>query len=182
MPRLQPLCVPWQISSSTPNMEIHSKSVGGVNHGRIVFLGCFGIATELCARHGRFGQVAVTLDWTVGIRMYPDFSEQDTGRLTGYDWSAIPKFRDANGGFSNYVELFHAQWNFTNICPNPSVYVLEESEWTRQMGYGKDGPPQLQFNHYIFLGDDYNVEVLARSLEWEILETDSESTGSDGAP
>lgn len=175
MPNLQPLIVPWKISPSTPHLGVSTKSFEGVNHGFVTFMGFLGERTKLQARHGTYRQIAIVLESIVGVRMYPEFSPDDSERLESYDWEAVPEFRDDDGSLKNHVRRFHEQWIESDICPNPAAYVVEDSDWLRRLRFTPDAPPHLLFQHYLFVGDDYNVEVIAKSLKWEIVGLDAES-------
>jgi hypothetical protein len=175
MSKLQPLDVPWQISPSTPHLGVRTKSFDGVNHGFVTFMGYLGEGTTLYRKHGTYRQIAVILESIVGVRMYPEYSPDDSERLDSYDWEAIPEFRDDDGSLRNHVKQFHEQWNTTDICPDPAAYLVEDSDWLFRLRFTPDAPPHLQFQHYLFVGSDYNVEVIAKSWKWEIVGSDTES-------
>lgn len=175
MSKLQLLCVPWMISPSTPHLGVSTKSFDGVNHGFVTFMGFFGQRTKGESLYGQYRQVAVILEGIVGVRMYPEFSPDDSERLESYDWEAVPEFRDEDGSLKNHGRRFDEQWSNSDICPNPAAYIVEDSDWLRQLRFTPDAPPHLRFQHYLFVGDDYNVEVIAKSWKWEIVGSDVES-------
>lgn len=174
MPKLKPLTVPWKISPSTPALGVTTRAFDGVNHGFVTFLGFLGEGTKLHAEYGAYRQIAVIMECIVGIRFYPDFSSADSERLESYDWESLPEFRDDDGSLRNHVSRFHQKWAATQVCPDPSVYTVEESDWLSDLYFRSDSPPSLQFQHFLFVGDDYSVEVIAKAYRWEIVGSNSE--------
>ena len=172
MPKLDPLKVPWQISPSTPHLGVNTRSLDGVNHGFVTFMGFLGENTRLYAEHGAYCQIAVILDCIVGVRMYPDFSPEDSARLESYDWKSIPEYYGNDGSLGSHVKQFHEHWNATDTCPDPSAYLVCDSEWLRRLGFSSNDPSHLRFQHYLFLGNDYNIEIIAKSFRWEIVPPD----------
>ena len=179
MPKLCPLSVPWMISPSTPQLGFNTKSFDGVNHGFVTFMGFFGEQTKVQARYGQYRQVAVILEGIIGVRMYPEFSLDDKERLDGYDWDAVLKFGDDDEALKNHVRKFRELWNNSDICPGPAAYVVEDSDWLRRLGFTPDAPPHLRFQHYLFVGDDYNIEVIAKSLKWEAVRSEVGTASGD---
>ncbi len=78
-----------------------------------------------------------------------------------------------NGELTNHVDIFRSHWKGSDICPDPSAYLVEDSDWIKMLGFSDDNSPNLLFRHYLFIGDDYSVEVIAKSLEWEVVLSDA---------
>jgi hypothetical protein len=164
-PKLYPLDVPWQISPSVPLLSFAVKNFTGMNHGYVTFDAVLGEVTELSRKYGHHKQVAVVLEQVIWSKFYPEFSTEDSERLNSYDWDDIPEFRDEEGSLKGHERRFHDQWNTTGRCPRPSAYLVAGSDLLRRLGFSDDS-----FKHYLFVGDDYNVEVVARSMTWEIID------------
>lgn len=162
-PQLVPLDVPWQISPSTPGLSFATEQVDGSNYGVVRFTGFLGQTTKLVDKHGNYVQVTVLLEDLVFASFYPEFSEEDKQRLDNYDWSKVPEFRDAAGSLKGSTERFHAQWNDTDVCPEPAAYRILGSERLASLGFHDD-----HFQHYLFVGDDFNVEAIAQKMKWEL--------------
>lgn len=163
IPRLAPLDVPWQISPSTPALSFATEYVDGDNFGVIRFTGFLGLATTLVEKHGNYVPVTVLLERLVFAKFYPEFSIEDKERLDNYDWNNVPEFRDAAGSLKGSTDRFHAQWKDTGICPEPAAYRVEESELLVSLGFDDD-----HFTHFLFVGDDFNVEAVAQNMKWEL--------------
>ena len=172
-PRLIPLSVPWQIISAVPNLNSGLNCTEGRCEGCITFLAVLGESTTLSAEHGRQQYVAVILDDVVFSKFYPEFSKEETHRLNSYSWELIPEFRDENGTFKGHARRYHDQWNATDICPDPGVHTLEDSDLLASLGFVDES-----FKHYLFFGDDYNIEVVARSMKWQLV-LQGEEKGTD---
>lgn len=168
MPKLHPLEVPWKISPSSKYLDVSTKTFESAIHGYLSFEGFLGEATSLSGEHGNFHQITVILEDVVLVKMSPEFSKSDSERIQGYDWDLALRYQDSENNFKNHIRAFHDHWNATNICPNPSAYRIEESDLLEQLGFRKDSPAPLQFQHYLFVGSDYNIEVVAKSVKWEM--------------
>jgi hypothetical protein len=173
MPQLHPLIVPWQISPSTPSLGFATRNIDGINHGYVTFMGFLGEMTNLCAQHGRYKQVAVVLEQVQFAKLYPDRSASDSARVEGYDWSLVPNFADEHNSLKGAIRRFHDQWNATDICPQPSAFTVCDSDLLRDLRIPVD-----TFKHYVFLGDDFNVEVVAKSMTWQLVEAPAEAASS----
>lgn len=165
MPRLLPLDVPWRISPSVPCLGVALGNVFGINDGYVTFDAFLGESTSLANKYGTHRQISVALKRVVWMKFYPEFSKDDSERLEAYDWNQVPEFRDQDGSFRGHSRRFHDQWNSTDICPDPSAYLIENSEALACLGF------RDEFKHYLFIGDDFNLEVIADSLTWELLES-----------
>jgi hypothetical protein len=175
MPRVLPLDVPWQISPSVSFLGFTSKYFEGMNHGYVTFEGFLGESTQLSQRHGQYKQVLVVLQNVVWAKLYPEFSDEDAERLNSYDWSQVPEFRDEAGSLKGHASRFHEQWISTGRCPEPAAYTLGESDVLRLLGFQQDS-----FKHYLFVGDDFSVEVIAQSMTWHFVDSPSASESGTG--
>lgn len=162
-PRLAPLDVPWKISPSAPALSLATEYVDGDNFGVVRFIGFLGQETKLAEQHGNYVSVIVLLERLVFATFYPEFSNEDKERLDNYDWSDVPEFRDTAGSLKGSVDRFHAQWNDTGICPEPAAYRIVESDRIARLGLQDD-----HFKHFLFVGDDFNVEAIAQNMKWEL--------------
>ncbi|MCE9606716.1 MAG: hypothetical protein K8U03_17640 [Planctomycetia bacterium] len=173
MPQLHPLIVPWSISPSTPSLGFASRNIDGVNHGYVTFVGFLGETTKLCSQHGRYKQIAVVLEQVQFAKLYPENSASDSARIDGYDWSLVPNFADENNALKGATRRFQDQWNATDLCPQPSAFTVHDSELLSDLRVPVD-----KFKHYLFVGDDFNVEVVAKSMTWQVVEAPAEAASS----
>lgn len=165
MPQLQPLVVPWSISPSAPSLGLASRNIDGTNHGYVTFMGFLGETTTLSSQHGRYKQIAVVLEHVQYAKLYPNHSAGDSDRLDSYDWSRVPEFADERNSFKGSLRRFHDQWNATNVCPQPSAFIVHESDLLSELRI-----PHDKFTHFLFLGDDFNVEVVAGAMTWQVVD------------
>ena len=168
---MRPLDVPWQISPSTPALGLGTKCVDAINHGYVTFLGWLGEDTTMHAQYGDYTQIAVVLKRILYAKLCPEYSVEDHRRLDTYDWGAIPEFRDKDGSLREHTRRFHDAWNASNRCPDPSAYIVEDSDTIECLGFNDDS-----FKHYIFIGDDFNIEVVAETFAWEVVDPNSTRT------
>lgn len=94
------------------------------------------------------------------VRTFPALSD-DPFRPTEIDWSAVP-FAGARGAQLDRLLIeFRNMWVSSGKCPDPGVYEVEHSEWARLQRAERFG-----CKHFLVLGHDIYVEVLALDLSW----------------
>jgi len=140
---------------STTERELKLEELGGSDL-KVSFLGFFGnFFSGGDLEEGNYQNIAILFSGVVDRRYFPDFSKEAASRIDGYDWERVPEFRDENGSLAGHEDKFNEIWKETGICPNPSVYQVEDSDWAKSIG--------SNITHYLVLGGDYNLEVLADS-------------------
>ena len=159
MNSVTPISVPWMVSSTERELKIVNCEDGSLEVGFLGFYGKVQVDKELV---DKYEDVKVIFVGVNDFRHYPDYSSEEAERLDSYDWDPVPEFRDAEGSLAQHSEKFHDVWIETKLCPDPAVYEVLESDWVRS-----DGNDQ-RLKHYIVLGGDYNLEVLAKGIEGQL--------------
>ena len=59
-------------------------------------------------------------------------------------------------------EKFRTYWKETSICPDPRIYEVENSKWLENEARAI----KLGCKHFIVLGHDNYIEVLAKDWNW----------------
>jgi hypothetical protein len=107
--------------------------------------------------------VRINFDDGLAYRTTQRFSDGETVREDDYDWSAVPGVlrpgEDALGNIQRTTQF----WMERGISPDARAYVVEGSPWLAQLGEQAKG-----MQHFMILGDDDYVEVIARSASWEM--------------
>jgi hypothetical protein len=115
--------------------------------------------------------VKVTFEGSTCVRMYRTdaefFSERFPSSL--YDWSEIKFYFDAEveseDAWEEQLRLENEYWQRTGICPDPSMYAVQYSPWLEEL--------QLRAsNHYLIIGYECYVEVIAAGWSWRFLSRD----------
>lgn len=91
---------------------------------------------------------------------------------SAYDWTKVdPRYPPHEGvgdiaEWNKWENQRTEQWIASNVCPDPGVYEVQGSDWTRSIGR-----PELEdYRHYIFVGHDMYIEVLGNDWSWEASE------------
>ena len=80
----------------------------------------------------------------------------------GYDRTAGPCERLPGEDIREYLERESQYWLDTGQCPDPLFYQVEGSRWLAELGEKAKG-----LYHYMLLGHEVYVEVLAEGWSWE---------------
>lgn len=147
-----PIKAPWMVSSTERELALDEP---GDNTLKVGFLGFYGkdfINGEII---DRYEDVEVTFNRVSDFRYFPDYSPEDAERIDSYDWAPVPEYRDDTGSLVHHGEKFHEIWKESGFCPDPAIYEIKDSEWVGSV----KGNEKLK--HYLVLGGDYNLEVLA---------------------
>lgn len=106
----------------------------------------------------------VKLSFTGGrdVRTVPSFSDSQVIEEDAYDWSSVPgDLRPGEDAKANR-ERRNRYWLETGTSPDPGVYEVEGSNWLTELGDQANG-----LHHYLILGNDDYVEVLAEGWAWQ---------------
>ena len=187
-PKPVPLRVPWTVCPSTPYVELMTTEAPDLTPTTVRCIGFFWLnqrelpdaasaprGPTTCAIVGPpygSGAISSRADGVYQIvrmvfraataarlntgRPEPEFG----GRGTRYDWSALPVQLDPTdpGGFLAAGEEY---WRRTGECPDPGAYEIEQSNWLAELA-----PSTLRRRHYLIVGHDAYVEVLAEGYSW----------------
>ena len=177
MKKLIPLNVPWMISPSMANLKLMSEENGRT---LVQFFGLFGFepldekeATKSDLGHGTRGlkldpsvkggrhQLISLVFKNVGwLLRNPQHSDRDVIDETMFDWSNIRGRIGVGEGVAEWQKRCLMEWNNTRIAPNPSAYIVSNSDWNAREA------EQWRLKHYLVLGESSSIEVLAEDFEW----------------
>jgi hypothetical protein len=181
IPKLKPLKVPWMLSPSVPFLQLVAQE-GSPGHSVAVQFVAYDKRLEKDSENRAPGKVHVArplsefrpFDGPVTkpyrqIRMCfpgeayakvsPAFSDCQVIDESCFDWSDVPGRWEPGEDIFDYMRRQDRLWHQTGICPNPRIYQIEDSHWVRDASFSGDPSPRL--NHYIILGHDLFVEVIA---------------------
>jgi hypothetical protein len=193
-PKLLPAKVPWKISPSTPFLRMIVSESESDHPTEVTFLS-FLPSEEDLKRYAegkdsrdesmdadtllfrgnvdkRDRIVKLTFDCAAWARMYP-FDSDESVFDSNYDWSAVggrdfePNPDPEDWGeelWEESVKRFRQQWGRTSICPDPGMYEVYASPWLQETGASDIG-----LKHYMILGHDAYIEILASSWRWEFI-------------
>lgn len=175
---LRPVKVPWQISPSVPYLRLHVYPGG--KSCAVTFIGFFknegttvaskGVLVirdpgefQLAdtARGAQHRMIRILFEGVLGSRQLPAVSDGNVIREEEYDWSLVPTGMQKGEKPEDAVKRVDTLWRTNGSCPDPAMYEVDGSRW---LASTKDG---VGSRHYILLGHDDYVEIIARDWKWE---------------
>ncbi|MCP4600755.1 MAG: hypothetical protein GY847_09520 [Proteobacteria bacterium] len=187
--QLIPVEVPWQVSPSTPCLRLMADEVAENGSAEVQFVAHFGLEDLQCdpaktqrevivvEDPGRYSKIQepsldspyrlVRIRFRNGLwaRISPSYSDSEVLQEAVYDWRGVSG-RYTGGAAEDWLHVFKKTWLDTSVCPDPGMYVVENSRWLRDIE--KQRGPRRELRHYIILGHDAYIEVLAESWEWAV--------------
>lgn len=181
LPKLLPMRVPWAVSSvpylraQTSEMDkplsatfigyfkLHDvASAGNAAKGveRVLDPGEFRPTAD--DRKNAYRHVRINFDGGRHLRISPAVSEHDIIGDADYDWSAVPGSLRAEEDAQANLQRSERYWLETGESPDPGVYEIDGSPWLEELG-----PQGRGLHHYVLVGDDQAVEVVAQGWSWE---------------
>lgn len=115
--------------------------------------------SESVSNDGTTALVTMTFKHGLWVRMTPAFSDESVLDPDEFDDSLIP-YAASEQDPEKWLEDFGSLWLKSGNCPDPGVYIVEQSNWNPS-GLHND------FTHYLIEGHDSYVEVLAKGISWE---------------
>src|SRR5262249_52922463 len=154
-PRLIPIKVPWQVSPSVSRLRL---SVAESEEPTRVWAD----VNTLREKGAEAKRIIVSFGRALRARFSPAWSDAEVIREGHFDWSAVPKLdlEDLNKAQSE----FQRSWRETGECPDSGFYEVEGSLWA------SDERARASLRHFLIVGNDAFVEVLADAWEWEVAE------------
>ncbi len=180
------LRVPWQVSPSTPFLRLVATESRAQEPTQVNFVAHFGLLEQ---RESSFADVprishaphydnsahiasktapgiyqllTITFDSGLWARMSPSFSDREVIDPSLYDRSKLPCPYQRGQSPEDWVHRFWAEWRQTGFCPQSGFYEVNFSPWLEETGYAKSS-----YKHFIVLGHDAYVEVLAKGWSWK---------------
>jgi hypothetical protein len=182
-PQLLPVEVPWQISPSVANLRL--ELVEELSLGQVTFIGHFKFDEpvekeiplsnfhvipsspefELSTISVRapFRLVRVNFIACFKFEILPAVSDLEIIQEEAYDWSKVPGSLLPSETIEENIERTCAEWLETKLCPDPGMYEVKNSPWLAELGEKAAG-----LKHYILLGSDEYLQVIAKQWKWEI--------------
>jgi hypothetical protein len=126
--------------------------------------------------------VKVAFKYGACARIYPIYSGV-SGELIPYslyDWSEIKYHLDLESKSEWDIEeleeskkLANRFWQQTGFCPDPHMYVVENSPWLQELqanGLCKGNKDMgITFDHYLIIGHSCYIDVIAEGWSWRFL-------------
>lgn len=145
---LTPCRVPWKVSPSMGCVTLSHAETDVEPECTVVFCG-YRVTDEYGQR-----RVAIEFEQCYYSRTCP-LNGGGVDRI-GYE---VESSRDEA---EDYLEWLDREWKATGLCPSPEFYVARESEWLS----GLPDPYREGFRHYVVVGRDGYVELVARRFRW----------------
>ncbi len=147
-----PLKTPWMLSTTERELQLEETEPRSL---QVSFLGFFGNFINDGDSENVYQDVTILFLGVFKYKYFADYSKDDAKRIDDYNWDRIPEYRDEEGSLAGHQDKFNEIWRKTGRCPNPAVYVVENSDWVKSESSSE------MLKHYLLLGGDYNLEVLA---------------------
>ncbi len=169
--KLQSIEVPWQISPSHEFIDF-SGTEGDVKIKLLVQFSSKireNILDNLEKKYGdnipdelwnKAGYAIIEIKFSVVYFFSKNVSQQEHGLLSEekYDFSRIIPYNDNSVSFED-------MWNETNICPDPSLYEIVDSDLKNYLGINMQN-----IKHWMVIGHDVYFDILASEFEWKEIE------------
>jgi hypothetical protein len=180
--RLIPVLVPWKVSPSTPFLRLRVSEADEPT--TVTFMANF--STPLIAQDAVevgfhrvqvvgptaesgavqetetscWGIVKVVFRRGLWARFTPSHSDREVVKESSYDWSALPAVKLES--FGEERRRLDSIWRESGLCPDPRFYVVSGSRWLQETTRAGSS-----FKHYMVLGHDAYVEVIAETATWQ---------------
>jgi hypothetical protein len=166
LPRLEPLPLSWMVSPSVPFLKVSAAESDEAQTPTTV---------ELFATYsdGHVSRVRLVFRFGTWVRWSPAHADLEPVPKGDYDWSGVPEPSPGPGFYESFLQE-RRRWAETGICPNPYIYEVHESLWLRKVNARETIRDRLR--HYLILGHDAYVEVLAEGWHEEELTPPVEQT------
>lgn len=181
-PKLIPSQVPWSVASGAPHLQLIASEMPA--KAIVKFVAFFGAEQpsipmggfpaaeirysphesniKLGRKDGPEQIVSIEFDNAIKAQFVVSFSDlspidPDAYDFSAFTWHPYKPIDDPSGFLENYRQ----EWQKTGICPNPGMYEVSGSEWL------VEGMIKRGFGHYLILGHDAYIEVIAKAWSWE---------------
>jgi hypothetical protein len=122
------------------------------------------LTNELGPKSGPYQLVKVTFLRALAARMLPGYSDSDVVNPKVFDFSDVSDEIEPGQSIDEWLRCFQDQWTTKQLCPDPRMYEVAHSSWLTEIG-GSAG----EYTHFLLLGHDAYVEVIAQGYEWNSL-------------
>ncbi|MBC8111732.1 MAG: hypothetical protein H7Y04_11790 [Verrucomicrobia bacterium] len=104
-------------------------------------------------------RVCIRFRGAVWTRTFPKVNSDLPENL--FDTSKIDMLYDLENVSETFIKL-EELWTNSGICPNPDFYEVINSQWVAETEAHK-----WKCKHFVIVGHDMWLELLAQSFEWE---------------
>ncbi|MFO1114449.1 MAG: hypothetical protein U1E28_02095 [Beijerinckiaceae bacterium] len=183
-PKLVAAAVPWAVAS-TSHLKVHVTESGELQC--LTFVGYFKLKDRSVQTGGSisimnapdefrsvtenydgsaYRMIRMTFFGAKSYRTRAAISDREVIAEADYDWSAVPgALRVGENAVAN-IKRATDYWILTGMSPDPGVYEIKQSPWVAEVSLGADN-----LRHYMVVGDDDSVDVLAKGWDWEAGQT-----------
>ncbi|MBB3197188.1 hypothetical protein [Roseateles terrae] len=177
MNRVIPLQVPWMVAPSMPSLKLYSEEYGSTRVELFAFFGFVpenrdvspvfapsydtdGVALDSKNLSGRYQLICLDFEKVGWVRRSPQHSDSDVVDESRFDWSCVKGRPEPNEQPADWHTRVMQDWSITRISPDPSVYIVENSDWNNEES------KRFGLTHYLILGEYCYIEILAGAMEW----------------
>lgn len=180
---LASVVVPWRIDPATPYLRLSASESTSDSPTQVKFVAHFGLGDSAASEWDQksaqqfyppydsnrklekantaYQVVKVTFAGALCVRMLPSFSDGHIVDPGIYDSSGVPPSEEGLS-VEQWMRSFNEMWVKNRICPDPHMYEVQHSLWLREAGVEGQG-----FKHFLLLGHDAYIEVIAKNWKWE---------------
>lgn len=169
---LIPVSAPWEIELATPRLSLQAFESAS---DPPVTVGMWVERFDLMNRSSPNNKTVQTIEWRtarikvtfergIASRLCFGVSDAEAIREEDYDWSRIPVKLERGESLDAYVIRYDNWCAEHGQCPDPRMYEVANSDWLEMLS------PDLEkagFRHFMLLGHDAYVEVVAMNWSWE---------------
>jgi hypothetical protein len=150
LPVLKPLPVSWMVSPSVPHLKVAAAETDSKSPTTVEFF-----ATHQDGTMSRMRLVFRRGNW---MKWSPNYTDAEVVPEADYDWSEVPLL-STGADYEKSRRERRDKWAMTGLCPDPQVYEVHNSPWLKALPWPSSGGED--YRHYLILGHDNYVEVLA---------------------
>ena len=150
-PTVLPLEVPWTVSTSVSHLELSCAENRDCTVRCDAFFGHHSSVSH-------FQRVEIIFERAICCRMLASRSDDEMPGGDEYNWSKVYVPPKNPSEFRARLESQSQRWAMSGHCPDPHFYLIDQSAWAREFRH--------QCQHFLLVGTDSYVEVLASDFRW----------------
>jgi hypothetical protein len=178
-----PVQVPWMIDPATPFLRLTAAEDSSAVPTQVEFFANFpsyssepaplsesipevvrpprGPRTDADPAAGSWQLLCVTFVDGIWARISPAYSDTEIVDPSRFGHSTLYLREPLAFGMAEWLQEFRESWGRNGICPDPRMYEIQKSDWLHDV-LGE----QEKFKHFLLMGHDAYVEVIARGWDW----------------
>jgi len=185
--KLKPAKIPWSIAASASFLTTHFDEKGSLQHLTVVGNFWMHAGDQLSAGHvevaaepeafrpampnekALYQLVRITFTGLIEWICNPAYSESESIQESKYDKSLVPirqAYEKWRAGIWNMPDVQRFKMDYlkdTGFDSSPRIYEVLNSPWLEASVAGGN-----ELKHFMFVGDESVVEVLAKGWHWEL--------------